>query len=392
MDPWKHPQAAARATHPSASPSSSAAQETLLAALGQPLSGLERDRLFRNQGAFEFADLSEASGLDSPSDGRCAATLDFDRDGWPDIVLASLNAPAIQLFRNQVVESLAPEARPNFLALRAVGGARGPGDNTGWAPRDGYGAKFRVRVGDQLRHRQLTCGTGMGAQRSDTLIVGLGPAGHADGVEVTWPSGRVQRLGRVAAGQLVTVHERAEDTPDGSGFVVAPYRTAPAPSAEDLAARALRRRRERPVAEAGPQVPRRLLPEGVPASSPEDLRVLVLTATWCPLCKVELPRLARLKTLVADLDVELVGFPADDEPAEKLEAYREAHDPAYRLLAPRSKAERDLAGSIVHGWLGRAALPATILTDGEGAVLSVTQGTPTVSEVRGWAHRISGGT
>jgi len=51
------------------------------------------------------------------------------------------------------------------------------------------------------------------------LTFGLGKAGQADEIELRWPSGQVDKLYKVAAGQTVTVKEGAgiiEQRPFGS--------------------------------------------------------------------------------------------------------------------------------------------------------------------------------
>jgi hypothetical protein len=56
--------------------------------------------LYRNNGDGTFRDVSELSGFGKvPSKGLGVAVNDFDRDGWPDIVVANDSAPE-QLFRN----------------------------------------------------------------------------------------------------------------------------------------------------------------------------------------------------------------------------------------------------------------------------------------------------
>jgi len=64
---------------------------------GVSQSGRERNHLFAQTptpaGDAVFRDLSGISGLDHPGDGRAFAWLDFDRDGWLDIVAVNANAP-----------------------------------------------------------------------------------------------------------------------------------------------------------------------------------------------------------------------------------------------------------------------------------------------------------
>ena len=57
--------------------------------------------LYRNRGDGTFEDVSKVSGISaSPGKGLGVAFNDFDRDGWPDILVANDSAPQ-QLFRNK---------------------------------------------------------------------------------------------------------------------------------------------------------------------------------------------------------------------------------------------------------------------------------------------------
>jgi hypothetical protein len=67
------------------------------------------------------------------------------------------------------------------------------------------------------------------------LTFGLGKSGQADEIELRWPSGQVDKLSKVAAGQTIMVKE-------GSGIVQqrafgAPAQPAPAAAAAHKATR-----------------------------------------------------------------------------------------------------------------------------------------------------------
>ena len=73
-------------------------------------SGSEANRLFLNDGS-SFEDVSGVSGADHKGDGRGFAVLDFDRDGWQDIVLFSTNYPRVKLLRNMMGQRLPNRSR-----------------------------------------------------------------------------------------------------------------------------------------------------------------------------------------------------------------------------------------------------------------------------------------
>jgi len=60
------------------------------------------------------------------------------------------------------------------------------------------------------------------SQSELTLTFGLGAANQADAVEVQWPSGQIDKLANVSAGQTVTIQE-------GKGIVARRPYSKPAP-------------------------------------------------------------------------------------------------------------------------------------------------------------------
>jgi hypothetical protein len=85
--------------------------------------------------------------------------------------------------------------------------------------RDGIGAVVRITSnGNQDRQwKMLRSGSSYLSQSELVLTFGLGQQLKADAVEIQWPSGHVDKLSNVSAGQTVTVEE-------GKGIVASrPY-------------------------------------------------------------------------------------------------------------------------------------------------------------------------
>jgi hypothetical protein len=333
---------------------------------GDSLSGEERNHLFWNRGGVEFEDLSGLTGLDSPADGRAVSALDFDRDGWVDFAVVSANTPLLQLFRNRIGETRG--AQNEALALRFVGANRSSEPKPGASNRDGYGVRVEVRVGASLLVHEHRAGEGLASQNSATILVGLGARGEADGLRVRWPSGRVQeRTERVPAWSLVTVYEDPSESSDGSGFEVEPYRVAGAPPIE----------KDRELLRLPSELAQR------PQSS--ALQLWTTMASWCEVCKGELPQVALLRNVFGNDELALYGVPVDqDDDTGILDAYRRENEPAYELLEPLSSETRSEIGALVREQIWIEALPATLVTDPSGRVLHVQIGLPSVSDVRRW--------
>jgi hypothetical protein len=188
------------------------------------LNGNERNRYFANRGGRAFADISGITGLDNPADSRGFAVLDYDRDGWQDVALVNANQPLFNLYHNEM-----PAAGFNggIIALRFVGGNRGPSPSTEFTCRDGYGARIKVDLGDTKIIREHRCGDGWSTQNSPTMIVGIGSHTNVASITVTWPSGKTATARGVPEGTLLTVYENRADSPSKTSFLGSPYRPKP---------------------------------------------------------------------------------------------------------------------------------------------------------------------
>ena len=286
--------------------------------------------------------------------------------------VVSANTPLLQLFRNRIGETFG--AQHEALALRFVGANRSSVPKPGASNRDGYGVRVEVRVDETVLVHEHRAGEGLASQNSATILVGLGARGGADGILVRWPSGRVQeRTEGVPAWSLVTVYEDPSESPDGSGFAVEPYRVAGTPPIE--------KGRE----------PVRLPSELAQRPQPSALQLWTTMASWCKVCRGELPQVALLRNTFSKDELALYGVPVDqDDDAGVLSAYRRENEPAYELLEPLSSETRSEIGTLVRDQIWIDALPATLVTDPSGRVFHVQVGLPSVSDVRHWLAEIRG--
>ena len=73
--------------------------------------------------------------------------------------------------------------------------------------RDGIGAEVLVRAGGLTQRTLVRSGSSYLSASELVLTFGLAQREKADTVEIRWPSGLVDRLSNIAAGQTVTVTE-----------------------------------------------------------------------------------------------------------------------------------------------------------------------------------------
>jgi enediyne biosynthesis protein E4 len=220
--------------------------------------------VFRNDGAGTFEDVSYAAGVAEPTIpfvGFGDGFLDYDNDGWKDLLFANGHVyPAVDkqpgwgmsyaqrplLFRNggKGKFEVVPAVEGSGLAVTAVGRGAAFGDlfNDGkidvvinnldgppvllrnvnpdhhhWmelqlvggakSPRDAVGATVYVTA-NGMRQREDVLSGGSYLSSSDMRVhFGLGDAAKVDAVEIHWPSGAVDTIKPAAVDRIYTVEE-----------------------------------------------------------------------------------------------------------------------------------------------------------------------------------------
>jgi len=152
--------------------------------------------LFRNQGKGKFEEVTASMGpqFNAPRVGRGAAYGDAFNRGRLDLLLSTNGGPAY-LFRNETQTGGNANCS---LRLKLVGTK---------SNRDGIGAVAKLSAGGETQTQMLRSGSSYLSASELVLTFGLGQRDKADAVEVRWPSGQVDRLANVTAGQTITVTE-----------------------------------------------------------------------------------------------------------------------------------------------------------------------------------------
>jgi hypothetical protein len=151
--------------------------------------------LFRNMGKGNFQEVTKSMGaaFAAPRVGRGAAYADIYNDGRLDILMSTNGGPAV-LFRNEA----AGEAANGSLRLKLVGTK---------SNRDGIGATAHVTTADGTLTEMMRSGSSYLSASELVLTFGLARQDKANKIEIRWPSGQIDRLSNVAAGQTITVTE-----------------------------------------------------------------------------------------------------------------------------------------------------------------------------------------
>ena len=173
-----------------------------------PFSGGERNRLFM-QRHNNFDEMTLVSGVDFREDGRGFALLDYDHDGFMDLVVVSPDFPRVRIARNGIGNR--QSQKNGFIEINLVGGQTSATPSTEWSSRDPIGATVLVTTGQTKRIFQLSAGEGLSSQNTNRIHVGLGQTTRVDEIKVNWPSGKSSVLENVSAGERITIFENPDD-------------------------------------------------------------------------------------------------------------------------------------------------------------------------------------
>lgn len=148
--------------------------------------------MFRNLGAGKFQEVTRqlGSAFDAPRVARGAAYADIDNDGDLDLLVMTNAGPA-KLFRN--------DGGTNHSLRVRLAGTR--------SNRDGIGAVLKATSGGETQTLTMRSGSSYLSASELVLTFGLGQHTTVNHLEIRWPSGQVDQMDNVAAGQMVTIKE-----------------------------------------------------------------------------------------------------------------------------------------------------------------------------------------
>ena len=165
--------------------------------------------MYRNLGAGKFDKVSDSLGQDfiRPIAGRGLATGDYDNDGDVDIVTNN-RGDHPSLLRNDGGNA------NHWLTVQLIGTR---------SNRDGIGSSLKLTSGKFVHVEQAKGGMSYMSASDPRIHFGLGKSAKIDFLEITWPSGQVDRLSNVLIDQIIAVKE-------GTGIVPRKFPKIASPS------------------------------------------------------------------------------------------------------------------------------------------------------------------
>ncbi|CAN5141520.1 hypothetical protein BH23BAC3_BH23BAC3_19270 [soil metagenome] len=158
---------------------------------GRTFSGYQTNKIWMNDGAGRFREVSAAVGGALDLDSRSIAYADLNNDGSLDLIVASQNGP-VKVYRNWVDES------HNWVRF-SLEGTR--------SNKSAIGAVVVLHWDDKQKKQVISGGDAFSSQSQRPLHFGLGKSAQVEKVEIRWPSGTVQTIDQPEINMLHMITE-----------------------------------------------------------------------------------------------------------------------------------------------------------------------------------------
>jgi len=149
--------------------------------------------LYKNLGGSRFEEVSQFAGeaFTVPATGRGCAFGDFNNDGCVDVLINNQGStPSLLCFQ--------AKNNNHWISLKLVGTK---------SNRSGIGARVRCVAGTLFQIGEVRSGGSYLSQSDLRLHFGLRERSKVDLLEISWPSGAVDRLRNLSANQFLRIEE-----------------------------------------------------------------------------------------------------------------------------------------------------------------------------------------
>ncbi len=178
--------------------------------------GTKGRKLYRNDGNWEFTDVTVAEGIHAGIEGGYDSTWgDLDRDGDQDLIVPNNIGPVGAPTPERLFVSNASTNGNHWLYVEL----EGPSWNTTAIGASLYATLFEGTPNEVTLRREANTNAGTFNQSDLPVHFGLGAASIIDELLIQWPDGTTQRLFDVAVDQYLTVTIPGPGDFDGDGDV-----------------------------------------------------------------------------------------------------------------------------------------------------------------------------
>ncbi len=145
---------------------------------GRTFSGYQTNKIWVNDGAGRFREVSAAVGGALNLDSRSVAYADLDNNGMLDLIVANQNGP-VRVYKNY------QSGENNWIGLNLEGNK---------SNKSAIGAVVFLHWDKKMKKKVVSGGDAFSSQSQRSLHFGLGSIDEVDRIEIRWPSGVVQEI------------------------------------------------------------------------------------------------------------------------------------------------------------------------------------------------------
>jgi len=164
-----------------------------------PLQNMQPLFFYRNEGGKRLKNITPLGDPRYYGKFHGIAFTDHDRDGDPDLYVNNGGVLLSDRWRDLFLENTTTGR--HWLHLRL----RGTVSNA-----SAVGARVTLQLDDGIRMQEVGAGQGFASTNGPGLIFGLGDRERVRGIHVRWPSGKGQVLPAVAADQALVITEGSD--------------------------------------------------------------------------------------------------------------------------------------------------------------------------------------